>query len=113
LMKDAVEMQSEDFVSKIEFVMYLFEDDETVVPKETGWFAEVNGTSVTGLRERKIYKEDWLGLKALDKKGALIFKTTPGKHMSLSEKLLTKVFKENYGPFGRNFETSRDMQEEL
>src|SRR6266536_1329095 len=36
------------------FVMYLFEDDETVVPKETAWFAEVNGTEVTNLRERAI-----------------------------------------------------------
>jgi palmitoyl-protein thioesterase len=86
------------------FVMYLFEDDETVIPKETGWFAEVNGTEVTDLRERVIYKDDWLGLKALDKNGALKFKKTPGGHMSLSDKLLEKVFKENYGAFGRKFD---------
>ena len=86
------------------FVMYLFEDDTTVIPKETGWFSEVNGTNVTGLRERVIYKEDWLGLKALDKKGALKFEKTEGGHMTLSEELLKKVFKENYGPFGKSFE---------
>jgi palmitoyl-protein thioesterase len=99
------------------FVMYVFEDDITVIPKETGWFAEVNGTDVTGLREREIYKEDWLGLKTLDKKGALKFETTEGGHMSLSEKLLEKVFKENYGPFGKSFESTVDseyhLQEEL
>ncbi|TVY60854.1 Palmitoyl-protein thioesterase, partial [Lachnellula suecica] len=55
------------------FVMYLFEEDETVVPRETGWFAEVNGTEVTLLRDRDIYKEDWIGLKVLDERGVLKF----------------------------------------
>jgi len=99
------------------FVMYLFDDDETVVPKETGWFSEVNGTEVTSLRDRDIYKEDWLGLKKLDKKGALEFKTTPGGHMSLSDKLLEEVFKQYYGPFRKSFgETPADQylwQQEL
>lgn len=86
------------------FVMYLFEDDETVIPKETGWFAEVNGTEVTLLRNREIYKDDWIGLKTLDKKGALKFELTEGGHMSLSDKLLEGVFKKYYGPYGRKFD---------
>ena len=91
-------------LSKLErFVLYIFEDDETVIPKLSGWFAEVNGTEVTELRKRDIYKEDWIGLKALDEKGALIFKKTEGGHMQLSDELLKKVFKENFGPFGRKF----------
>ncbi|KAI4735817.1 palmitoyl-protein thioesterase 1 precursor, partial [Aureobasidium sp. EXF-8846] len=46
------------------FAMYVFEEDKTVIPKESGWFAEVNMTSleVTGLRDRDIYKQDWIGL---------------------------------------------------
>ena len=99
-----------------QFVMYMFEDDETVIPKESGWFAEVEDNKVTPLKERDIYKEDWIGLKALDKKGALKFLTTPGGHMSLSDKLLKKVFKEFYGSHGRSFERttqSSDWQEEL
>ncbi|KAF4624395.1 hypothetical protein G7Y89_g13778 [Cudoniella acicularis] len=92
------------------FVMYLFEDDTTVIPKETGWFADVNGTDVTLLREREIYKEDWLGLKTLDKKGALKFEVTEGPHMQLSEELLKKVFKANYGPIGRSFKDVSDSQ---
>ncbi|RDW91991.1 alpha hydrolase-16 [Coleophoma crateriformis] len=80
------------------FVMYIFEDDTTVIPKETGWFSEVNGTDVIPLRERDMYKEDWLGLKTLDKKGALKFKSTKGSHMALTDKLLGSVFKEVYGP---------------
>lgn len=78
--------------------MYLFADDTTVVPKESGWFAEVNGTDVTGLRERSLYKEDWLGLKKLDENGGLKFKTTEGGHMALSSGLLSDVFKEFLGP---------------
>lgn len=85
------------------FVMYMFEDDTTVVPKESAWFAEVNGTDVTLLKDRELYKEDWIGMKKLDEKGALIFETTEGGHMSLSDKLLKSVFKENYGPYGRKF----------
>lgn len=95
------------------FVMYLFEEDETVVPKETGWFAEVNGTDVTLLRERSIYKEDWIGLKTLDGKGALKFETTEGQHMRLTDKLLERVIKENYGPFGRKFEKEVVEREDL
>ncbi|KAL3427517.1 Palmitoyl-protein thioesterase 1 [Phlyctema vagabunda] len=84
------------------FVMYVFDDDTTVVPKETGWFSEVNGTEVIPLRERAIYTEDWIGLKTLDKKGALEFKSTEGGHMTLSDKLLRSVFKESYGPMKKN-----------
>jgi palmitoyl-protein thioesterase len=91
------------------FVMYVFEDDTTVIPKESGWFAEVNGTEVTELRKRELYTEDWLGLKALDKKGALKFEMTPGGHMSLSEKVLEKVFKNYYGPLAKNFKEDEDV----
>lgn len=96
-------------------VMYMFEDDTTVIPKESSWFAEVNGTDVQELKDRVLYKEDWLGLKALDKKGALEFKTTQGRHMSLSDELLKNVFKGYYGPIGRSFREmpEYDLQEEL
>ncbi|EPE26423.1 alpha/beta-Hydrolase [Glarea lozoyensis ATCC 20868] len=88
------------------FVMYIFEDDTTVIPKESGWFSEVNGTQVTLLRDRELYKEDWIGLKSLDKKGALKFETTEGGHMQLTDKLLKTVFEQNYGPFGKKFAKS-------
>jgi palmitoyl-protein thioesterase len=82
------------------FVMYVFENDTTVIPKETGWFAYTNTTSgdVVDLRDREIYQEDWIGLKQLDKKGGLHFKTAKGEHMSLGEKVLTEVFNEWFAP---------------
>lgn len=82
------------------FVMYVFEDDTTVIPKESGWFAQVNATSgkVTDLRNRTTYAEDWLGLRELDDKGGLVFKTAPGGHMQLDSKILKETFAEYFGP---------------
>jgi palmitoyl-protein thioesterase len=86
------------------FVMYEFENDTTVVPKESSWFAEVNLTdvSVTPLKERAIFKEDWIGLKQLDKKGGLVFKTAPGQHMRLTDEVLIEAFEEYYGPLEKS-----------
>jgi palmitoyl-protein thioesterase len=88
-------------LSKVgKLVMYVFQNDTTVVPKESGWFAEVNGTSgeVTPLSERRIYKEDWLGLKLLDERGGLVFRNTSGEHMDLTDEVLEQVFVEFFGP---------------
>ncbi|KXX79733.1 Palmitoyl-protein thioesterase 1 [Madurella mycetomatis] len=90
-------------IMKLEnFVMYMFEDDTTVIPKETAWFEEVNGTEITPLRARRLYTEDWLGLRALDRKGGLKFRTAPGGHMAWSEELLSETFREFFGPLGRH-----------
>ncbi|KAF2708676.1 palmitoyl-protein thioesterase 1 precursor [Pleomassaria siparia CBS 279.74] len=91
---------AKNLASLDKFAMYLFEDDSTVVPKESGWFAQTNLSSghVTPLRERKIYKEDWIGLKALDEKGGLDFKTTKGGHMDLGDKILIDVFETYFAP---------------
>lgn len=80
--------------------LYIFKEDKTVVPKESEWLAEVNGTSgnITVLRDRKIYKEDWLGLKALDDKSGIDFRTLPGEHMRFGDDDLKKVFEEYFGP---------------
>ncbi|RDW67329.1 palmitoyl-protein thioesterase family protein [Aspergillus mulundensis] len=82
------------------FAMFMFEDDTIVHPKESSWFAEVNTTTgeVTPLRERDIYKEDWLGLRELDEKGALEFGMLSGEHMQLADEDLKKVFTEYFGP---------------
>lgn len=98
------EVKNETYKQRIasleNFVMFMFEDDTTVIPRESGWFAEVNTTSekVQPLKERAMYKDDWLGLKKLDKKGGLIFQTTPGDHMQLEEDVLKGTFEEYFGP---------------
>ncbi|KAL1305463.1 hypothetical protein AAFC00_002342 [Neodothiora populina] len=97
------------------FVMYVFENDTTVLPKESGWFAEVNVTDnkVTPLRQRKLYTEDWLGLKTLDekKKDALVFRTVPGGHMNIDEDMLESAFKEFFGAKKEDEDEDEDEDE--
>jgi palmitoyl-protein thioesterase len=97
------------------FVMVVFEDDETVVPKESGWFAEVNETSsaVTPLRERDIYKEDWIGLRALDEKGGLVFEGVPGKHMELGREDLERTFGKYFGPEREEWAVDDDGRQQV
>ena len=80
------------------FAMYLFANDTTVIPKETGWFAEVNTTSdeVTKLQDRTIYEEDWLGLKSLDEEGKLHFNTIVGAHMQFDDEIFGEVAKKYF-----------------
>ncbi|KAK4239008.1 Alpha/Beta hydrolase protein [Achaetomium macrosporum] len=96
--KEKNEQYKKNIVKLKNFVMYMFEEDTTVIPKETAWFGEVNGTENTPLRARKMYSEDWLGLRELDRKGGLKFRKAPGDHMQLSEELLTETFGDFYGP---------------
>ncbi|TPX66757.1 palmitoyl[protein] hydrolase [Spizellomyces sp. 'palustris'] len=66
------------------FVMLMFEDDDMVVPKQSAWFGYWNEEGiVVPLREQPLYKEDWLGLKEMDKANKLVFDTIPGRHMQI------------------------------
>jgi palmitoyl-protein thioesterase len=82
------------------FAMYMFKDDKTVVPKESAYFSEVNTTSenVTGLRDRKMYVEDWIGLRWLDEEKKLEFREVDGEHMQLTEEVLVDAFQRYFGP---------------
>ena len=82
------------------FVSYMFKDDTTVIPKQSAWFSEVNGTTgaVTKLKDRKMYEEDWLGLKWLDEKGRVEFPVAEGGHMQLSDKILIEAFEKYFSP---------------
>ena len=90
------------------FIMYRFEDDQVVIPKDSSWFADFNATSdkVTYLKDRPIYKEDWIGLRALDEKGGLVFGNLTGQHMQLSDKVLRQTFKTYFGPLNASAEAS-------
>ncbi|RDA83688.1 hypothetical protein CP532_0029 [Ophiocordyceps camponoti-leonardi (nom. inval.)] len=88
-----------NLASLANFVLYMFDEDETVIPKETSWFAEVNGSDITPLRKRPIYTEDWLGLRQLDSKGALHFRTISGGHMDIPRQVLNDTMAEFFGPY--------------
>ncbi|KAK7748745.1 hypothetical protein SLS53_000768 [Cytospora paraplurivora] len=103
----------ENLASLENFVLFMFDEDKTVIPKETSWFSEVNGTEVTPLRARQIYEEDWIGLRALDRKGGLKFRVAPGQHMQLSSELLNDTFSEFYGPYKKTFSRDPVAEDEL
>lgn len=88
------------------FVLYMFDADTTVVPRETSWFAEVNGSDVVPLRKRQLYRDDWLGLRQLDSKGRLFFRSLPGDHMDIPLQTLNDTMVDFFGPSKRTFATS-------
>ena len=90
------------------FVMYVFANDTTVVPKETSWFEEVNGTETIPLRARPLYLEDWIGLRQLDRKGGLKFKTIEGDHMQVTFEALNDTMINYLGPWKRTFAAEKE-----
>ncbi|KAK6507604.1 Palmitoyl-protein thioesterase 1 [Arthrobotrys musiformis] len=74
-------------------VMYKFDEDQVIIPKESVWFAEVvEDGEITWLTDRALYKEDWIGLKKLDAEGKLKFLKTGGQHMHITDELLKEVY---------------------
>lgn len=57
-----------------------------VVPRDSAWFYDFDDDGYTLLptRETKLYKEDKIGLKQLDDKGALVFEEVEGQHLEIS-----------------------------
>lgn len=88
-------------------VLYMFDADTTVVPRQTSWFAEVNGSHVVPLRRRRLYRDDWLGLRRLDEQGRLWFRSLPGDHMDIPLQVLNNTMVDFFGPSKRTFAKSR------
>ncbi|KAM0462148.1 hypothetical protein ACHAPV_002346 [Trichoderma viride] len=107
------EQYKKNIASLTNFVMYMFEDDTTAIPKQSSWFAEVNGTEVTPLREQTQYKEDWIGLRQLDEKGGLRFRSITGEHMQIPEEVLKEVMTEFFGPVNKTFPPEKDAEQDL
>ena len=88
-------------IMKLErFAMYMFKDDKTVVPKQSAWFGELDSKSgaVVKLQDRKIYEEDWIGLRWLDERKRLELLSTPGEHMQLDTEVLVEAFQKYFSP---------------
>jgi len=66
------------------FVMVMFSEDTTVIPKESSNFetyAPGQEENVLPLRQSQLYQEDFIGLKTLDESGRLHFFEVPGHHV--------------------------------
>lgn len=74
----------DNLVSLRRLVLFMFDNDVTVVPKESAHFAFFDGSRLVPLNESVLYTEDRLGLQKLDKQGKLVFGHAPGFHMQFS-----------------------------
>lgn len=93
------------------FVMFMFEDDTMVHPRESSWFGDVSeADGNVPLRKRAIYKDDWLGLKQLDDKGGIVFRSITSDHMQIPVQVLNDTMTEFFGPHGRKFPSHRHEQ---
>ena len=101
-----------NLVSLSHLVLVMFTEDKTVIPKESAWFgAEVVTEDaifdasqtllstamervIVPMRMQPIYLENWIGLRDLDDRGAIIFGECEGEHMRLGDcwKPLVKKF---------------------
>lgn len=81
-------------------VMVMFEQDTQVVPKESAWFEDSDGPNgvSTPLRARELYRDDWLGLRRLDRNGGLHFRSVDGEHMQFEDEFLEGLASEFFGP---------------
>ncbi|KAF9437850.1 hypothetical protein BGZ76_010866 [Entomortierella beljakovae] len=76
---------AENLSSINKFAMFMFTEDITVKPKETSWFGfQDEEGNVIDLEDQDQYKENWLGLKTMDKAGKLVFETIEAEHMTFS-----------------------------
>ncbi|CAL8134892.1 unnamed protein product [Orchesella dallaii] len=74
-------------------VLVLFDDDSIVEPKESEWFGYFRPGSdkeIVRLEDSQLYKEDWLGLKAMNEGGKLHFLSSPGDHLQFTKEWFTK-----------------------
>ncbi|KAG0047179.1 hypothetical protein BGZ83_007727 [Gryganskiella cystojenkinii] len=84
-----LELKNETYAAHLssinKLVMIMFMEDVTVKPKETAWFGfqDEDGETIE-LEEQDQYKENWLGLKTMDKAGKLIYEILPGEHMQFN-----------------------------
>ncbi|KAK9071796.1 hypothetical protein SSX86_008225 [Deinandra increscens subsp. villosa] len=83
----------ERFSSLKTLVLIMFEQDTVVIPKETAWFGyypDGQFTPVLAPQQTKLYIEDWIGLKTLDKAGRVRYINVTGNHLGISENDIKK-----------------------
>lgn len=73
-------------------ILIQFTRDETVVPKCTAWFCDLDSEgNVLDFNETRFYKEDLVGLKALYDEDKIEFLSVDDRHMSFSDEYLKEL----------------------
>lgn len=81
------------------FIMVVFTEDTTVVPKESAGFNDWDPVSDTTIpfNETSLYKNDWVGLKALNEDGKVKFLQIEAAHMVISDTFLIDIANDYLG----------------
>lgn len=69
-------------------VLIMFQQDVVLIPPQTAWFgfyADNDFTTVQAPEETDLYKEDWIGLRALDEAGRVKYIAFPGDHLRIND----------------------------
>eukprot|EP00775_Hariotina_reticulata_P005960 gene5960-6199_t len=82
--KNKNQLYADNLASLQRLVLFMFEEDTTVVPRESAWFGFWDGKSLIPLQDQPLFTDDWLGLKKLHDAGNLVFDTAPGEHMQFT-----------------------------
>ncbi|KAI0062827.1 alpha/beta-hydrolase [Artomyces pyxidatus] len=73
-------------------VLVIFAQDKTVVPKESAWFGSYavpededdEDDTIVPMKAQPLYEEDWIGLRQLDERGAVVLDSCDGEHMQMT-----------------------------
>jgi len=90
-----------NLLSLNQMVLVLFTEDKVVQPRESEWFGfyvEGQDHIVQGVESTALYKEDWIGLRALNENKRVQFISTVGDHLEFTD----KWFNETLIPFLNN-----------
>lgn len=84
----------ENLLKLEKLVLVKFDQDSTVVPRETEWFGfyKLNqAQEMEAYNETQLYIEDWIGLRTLDEQGKLDFLSSPGDHLQFTDEFFHKI----------------------
>jgi len=83
-----------NLMSVEKFLLVKFSKDTMVDPKGSEWFSwfdEDDSSQMVALNQTQLYKQDWIGLKALDQANKLEFMEVDGNHLQLDRKSLDYI----------------------
>lgn len=83
------DLYKENFVKLERLVLIKFKYDFVVVPNDSSWFSyypwgSLNRGEIQPMNKTDLYKEDWIGLRALDEAGKVDLKVCPAMHMKFT-----------------------------
>jgi len=66
-------------------VLIKFNADTMILPGETAWFSFYDANqNLVNYKDTELYKQDFVGIKTLDERGAINFASLPGNHLNFS-----------------------------